>query len=565
MNLSNNAVQVLQRRYLAKDKEGKLIESPEQMFTRVARTVAGAEKDANAAEYEDRFYKIMTNLEFLPNSPTLINAGRELGQLSACFVLPIEDSMESIFTTLRDAAVIQKSGGGTGFSFSNLRPVGDLVKTTHRCAGGPVAFIRIFDRALDVISQGGVRHGANMAIMRVDHPDIIDFIKCKEKEGEIPNFNHSVAITDDFMSALKNNTMFQLVNPRSGNVDATVHAKYIMDTIVEMAWKNGEPGIVFIDEMNRRHKVPNAGIIEATNPCGEQPLLAYESCNLGSLNLGRFVKTEKIDWDRLEYVVKTAVRFLDNVIDMNRYPISRIETKTKQTRKIGLGVMGFADMLIKLGINYDTDEAIKYAHDVMGFIRKAAVTASMELALTRGVFPSYRGSIWQVERGIRVRNAALTTIAPTGTLSIIANCSSGIEPYYSKSTKKHILNTILEEEIEFAKNDAFITAHDVDPNWHIQIQAAFQKHSCSAVSKTINFPNTATKDDIKRAYLMAYRLKCKGITVYRDGSRDVQVLTSDKAKVKTAELCPSCQSAVIKQDGCTKCSAECGWSACAVS
>ena len=570
MNLSSNALKVLEKRYLARSADGRSIESPEGMFARVARTVAGAEKDESISEYEDKYYRIMTNLEFLPNSPTLINAGRELGQLSACFVLPIDDNMESIFTTLRDAALIQKSGGGCGFSFSNLRPVGDTVKSTHKCAGGPVAFIRIFDRALDVIRQGGVRHGANMGILRCDHPDIIEFIQCKAKEGEIPNFNISVGITDEFMSAIKSDRIFQLINPRSGAVSKEIRAMDLFDAIVHYAWLNGEPGLLFLDEINRCNPVPHMGMIDATNPCGEQPLLGYESCNLGSINLGRFIKKETIDWERLRYIIHLAVRFLDNVIDMNRYPISKIETITKSTRKIGLGVMGFADMLIKMNINYDTDEAIKTANSVMRFIHTEAIKKSEELAITRGVFPAYRGSIWHTERGKRVRNAALTTIAPTGTLSILANCSSGIEPYYSKSTKKHILNSILEEEAEFAKSDSFITAHEISPEWHIRVQAAFQSHVDSAVSKTINFPNEATEEDVKHAYLLAYKLKCKGITVYRDQSREKQVLNvtaNEKGElIKTITECPECGKDTIREDGCVKCSnSDCAWSACAVA
>ena len=559
MQLSNNAVKVLKKRYLAKNTRSEIIETPEGMFQRVARTVAGAERDESMTEYEEKFYKIMTNLEFLPNSPTLINAGRELGQLSACFVLPLDDSMESIFTTLRDSALIQKSGGGTGFAFSNLRPRYDLVKTTHNCAGGPVAFINIFDRALDVISQGGVRHGANMAVLRVDHPDILDFIVCKSQKGILPNFNISVGVTDEFITAVKNGRNYELINPRDGKIVKTLKAKDVFDMIVENAWKNGEPGILFLDEINRHNMVPHAGLIEATNPCGEQPLLGYESCNLGSINLGRLVRVKEVDWDRLEYIVKLAVRFLDNVIDMNRYPITQIETKTKATRKIGLGVMGFADMLIKMNIDYDTDEAIIMANTVMKFIRDKAIQASAELADTRGVFPSYRGSVWHTDLNIRVRNAGLTTVAPTGTLSIIANCSSGIEPYFSKTTKKHVLNTILEQEIEFAKEDCFMTAHDIDPSWHVKIQAAFQKHVCSAVSKTINFPHTATKEDVKYAYLMAYKLKCKGITIYRDKSREEQVLTDG------TQACPECGADVVNEEGCMTCSAQCGWSACRVA
>lgn len=565
MQLSANAIKVLERRYLNKDKTGKITETPEQLFLRVARTVAGAERDESMSEYEDKFYKIMTNLEFLPNSPTLINAGRELGQLSACFVLPLEDSMESIFTTLRDAALIQKSGGGCGFSFSNIRPAGDTVKSTMKCAGGPVAFIEIFDRALDVIRQGGVRHGANIAILRCDHPDIMNFIRLKEQEGVVPNFNISVGITDDFMSAVKNNRKHQLINPRTGAVVEEISAIELFDMIVDHAWHNGEPGVLFLDEINRCNVTPHIGVIEATNPCGEQPLLGYESCNLGSLNLGRFVKNDKVDYERLEYVIRLAVRFLDNVIDMNKYPISQIETKTKSTRKIGLGVMGFADLLIKMKIKYDTEEAVQLAHKVMKFISDKAIEMSIELAHSRGVFPAFRGSVWHSERGIRLRNAALTTIAPTGTLSIIANCSAGVEPYYSKSTKKHILNTILEEELEFAKDDCFITAHDISPEWHIKIQSAFQSHIDNAVSKTINFSNLATKSDIKKAYMLAHKLRCKGITVYRDGSRHVQVLTGEHKREAVVDKCPQCNSEIEVKEGCMTCSnKECGWSACKV-
>ena len=569
MQLSGNAIQVLKKRYLSKNKEGKIIETPEEMFTRVARTIAGAERDESMAEYEEKFYKIMTNLEFLPNSPTLINAGRELGQLSACFVLPIEDSMDSIFTTLRDAALIQKSGGGCGFSFSNMRPANDLVKSTNKCAGGPVAFILIFDKALDVIRQGGVRHGANMAVLRVDHPDIIEFINCKQDEGAIPNFNISVGITDEFMSAVKADRTYQLINPRSGAVARELPANEIFSMIIDHAWENGEPGVLFLDEMNRHNPTPHMGMIEATNPCGEQPLLGYESCNLGSINLARMIKSDKIDWDRLEYITQTATRFLDNVIDMNRYPIGTIETKTKLTRKIGLGVMGFADMLIKLDIEYDTDEAIKHAREVMRFIHTKAIKTSVELAKTRGVFPAYRGSIWQTDRGIRLRNSALTTIAPTGTLSILANCSSGIEPYYSKSIKKHILNTILEQEVEYAKADSFLTAHEIAPEWHVKIQSAFQPYIDSAVSKTINFPNEATKEDIKHVYLLAYKMKCKGITVYRDQSRVEQVLESDtgaEPEIPCSTTCPDCGSSLIKDSGCMKCTnPECAWAACKIA
>lgn len=786
--LSDNAKMVLEKRYLIKDKAGKVIETPEQMFSRVARTIAGAEVHDMPDIWEERYFKIMSNLEFLPNSPTLINAGRQLGQLSACFVLPLEDSMDSIFTTLRDAVLIQKSGGGTGFSFSELRPKGTTVKSTQKCAGGPVAFMRVFDSAMAVIAQGGVRHGANIGILRVDHPDIEEFITCKQVEGDISNFNISVGITEDFMRAVEEDTKHTLINPTNGMIVSTIDARDLLDKIVNAAWSNGEPGLLFLDEINRHNMTPHLGEIAASNPCvtgdtpisttmgeipiselsgmgwydvytcgddgkltikparffmtannkkilrikttrgdirctpdhkiltpdgyvmakdlklrqrivglnrkkhnerylsvalagskgykgesrlimeyyhgdlhgmdvhhingnfydnrvcnlevlshgvhsrltnvgnanygnrcgvngrfvkkltplkkkskmpkqgkrginwyvigieeagseavydgqvmdthnyiannivvhncGEQPLLPYESCNLGSLNLGRFVKAGKIDWNRLTYVVTTAVRFLDNVIDMNKYPITQVETRTKSTRKIGLGIMGFADMLIRLNIRYDSEAAVALAATTMRYIREAAIAASIDLAEIRGVFPAYRGSTWH-KAGIRIRNAGLTTVAPTGTLSIIGNCSSGIEPYFSKSTKRHILNTILDEEVEFAKEDCFITAHNVSPEWHIKIQAAFQKYSDSAVSKTINFSKLATKADVYNAYMLAHRLRCKGITVYRDGSRDTQVLTH-------SDTCPECGAELINEGGCQTCSAKCGWSACKV-
>ena len=565
MQLSQSAQKVLEKRYLTKNKEGKIIETPEQMFQRVARTVSGAERDTSSLEYEEKFYKIMTNLEFLPNSPTLINAGRELGMLSACFVLPIEDNMYSIFTTLRDAIMVQKCGGGTGFNFSNIRPKGDMVKSTQKCAGVPVSFVYIFDKAMEPISQGGVRRGANIAILNVDHPDIFEFIHCKEKEGTLQNFNISVGISDDFMTAIKNNRDFDLINPKSGEITKTIKSTELFNNIIQYAWENGEPGVIFLDEINRHNVVPYKGNIEACNPCAEEPLLAYESCNLGSLNLSRFVRAKQIDWDRLQYVTKLAVRFLDDVIDMNKYPISQIETHTKMTRKIGLGVMGFADLLIKLNIKYDTEEAIQKAHEVMKFIYKHAKDMSVELAEIRGVFPAYRGSTWCTEHGIRLRNACLTAVAPTGTLSIIGNCSSGIEPYYSKSIKKHVLETILEEEVEFAKEESFITSHEISPEWHVRMQATFQSHIDGAVSKTINFPENATLEDVKHAYMLAFKLKCKGLTIYRDLSRKMQVLYNKENEPKT-ELgtCPSCKAPIITEEGCKICSAKCGWSVCTV-
>jgi len=579
--LTENARHVLERRYLKKDKQGQVIETPEEMFRRVAQTIASAEliydPKADIKTREEEFYRLMTNLEFLPNSPTLMNAGRELGQLSACFVLPVEDSMESIFDAVKNTALIHKSGGGTGFSFSRLRPEGDRVGSTGGVASGPVSFMRAFDTATDVIKQGGMRRGANMAILNVDHPDIMKFIIAKEDSTSFTNFNLSVAITNIFMEAVKAGSDYNLINPHTKEVADKLNAKEVFDKIVAMAWKTGDPGIVFIDRINQDNPTPQLGKIESTNPCGEQPLLPYESCNLGSINLTRMLQTTngtvEIDYVKLAETIKVVVRFLDNVIDVNEFPLPEIAEMTRKSRKIGLGIMGFADMLIQLGIPYNSEEALQIASDIMHFINEEASKASVELAKERGVFPAFSGSIYDAPDAPRPRNASCTTIAPTGTLSIIAGCSSGIEPLFALSYTRNILdgaqlvevNPYFEEaaksegfyseelmqqlasgtklhDVEAIPDDikrVFVTAHEISPEWHVRMQAAFQKSTHNAVSKTVNFPQEATREDIANVYKMAYEEGLKGITIYRDRSRDAQVLTTGTVeKAEGAGLTP---------------------------
>ncbi len=566
IELTENALVVLQKRYLTKDNLGQTIETPEDMFHRVAKHIASAEllydPQADVDFWQNEFYRIMASLEFLPNSPTLMNAGRELGQLSACFVIPIDDSMESIFDAVKYTALIHKSGGGTGFSFSRIRPAKDRVGSTGGIASGPISFMRAFDTATDVIKQGGMRRGANMAILNIDHPDILDFITAKEDSKALTNFNLSVAVTTKFMHAVENNKDYNLVNPQTKEITGTLNAKDVFDRIINNAWRTGEPGIIFIDNINKHNPTPNLGKIESTNPCGEQPLLPFESCNLASINLSKMLKYKdsqpQIDYDKLAETVRLGIRFLDNVIDVNQFPLPQIDKMTRNARKVGLGVMGFADLLILLGIPYDSDKALDTAENIMRFISEEANMESARLGQTRGLFPAFKGSIYDSADGLRPRNASRTTIAPTGTLSIIAGCSSGIEPLFALSYVRNILDgeELIEVNPYFEKiakdggfyspelikqladgkslrdienipdrvKNIFSTSHDIAPEWHVKMQAAFQKYTDSAVSKTVNLPNEATPEDVATIYRLAYKLGLKGLTIYRDRSRDSQVL-----------------------------------------
>jgi ribonucleoside-diphosphate reductase alpha chain len=554
MELTENALKILKARYLLKDEKGNVIETPEDMFRRVAHNIANVEElyDKEVDYWEESFFNLMASLKFLPNSPALMNAGKSGGQLAACFVLPLEDSMKSIFDTLKNAALILQSGGGTGFSFSRLRPRSDIVRSTGGIASGPVSFMRIYNTATEVIKQGGARRGANMGILRIDHPDILEFIRVKRNEGELTNFNISVAVTDAFMEALKRDGEYELVNPRSNEVVRRLRAKAVFDEIVESAWETGDPGLIFIDRINRANPTPQIGQIESTNPCGEQPLLPYEACVLGSMNLSKYVKGKAVDYDSLGSDIRTAVRFLDNSIDVNTYPLPEIEWMHKGNRKIGLGVMGWADMLILLGIPYNHKKAFETARSVMRFIRDGSREASAELAEKRGVFPNFRGSIYDTPDMPRVRNATTTTIAPTGTLSIIADCSSGIEPLFAIAYKRLVLDTELYEInkyfVEIAKKRGFHTeeimdkilrtgnlrgiknmppdvrrlfktALEIPPEDHIEMQAAFQEYTDNAVSKTVNLPNRARRENVASAFLLAYEKGVKGITIFRYGAK----------------------------------------------
>ena len=579
MELSKNALTVLERRYLMKNGEGVVIETVEELFRRVAGAIAASDRwydeNSDCEALADSFYRMMTNLEFLPNSPTLMNAGRPLGQLSACFVLPVEDTMEGIFETIKQAALIHKSGGGTGFSFSRLRPCGSAVNSTGGVASGPISFMKVFNMATEAVKQGGTRRGANMGILRVDHPDIMEFIHCKTNNKEITNFNISVGLTEKFMNAVEAGKDYELVDPHGGRVTGTLNAREVFECIVDAAWHNGEPGIIFLDRLNRDNVVPKAGEIESTNPCGEQPLLPYESCNLGSINLTKMLREENgvysFDWDKLKATAKKAVHFLDNVIDANKYPLKEIDFMTKQTRKVGLGVMGWADALLRLKIPYNSEQAVRLAETVMRAVTEAGREESRELAKARGTFPLFQEST--LDQELPQRNATVTTIAPTGTLSLLASCSSGVEPIFGYVYIRNIMdgtemievNPILREVLEerglysdelmkkIAKQGSlegieeipeeirrvFVSAHEVSPEFHIRMQAAFQRHTDNAVSKTVNFCNSATREEVAEVYKLAFRLGCKGVTIYRDGSRSEQVLNIGKVKKDGQEESPA--------------------------
>ena len=569
MKLNDVAKEVLKDRYVLKDKEGNPIEDIENIFPRVAHAVAIGDTafndKADIKKIEKKFLKMMENLDFLPNSPCLMNAGTKIGQLSACFVLPVEDSMEEIFQSVKDAALIHKSGGGTGFNFSKLRQQGAKVASTGGESSGPISFMEVFNAATGAVAQGGKRRGANMGMLRVDHPDILDFIECKGDKTKFTNFNISIALTEEFMEAVEKDGEYSLIEPHTNEVVGSLNAKEVFNKIVDFAWKNGEPGIMFLDRVNRDNPVPSQGLIESTNPCGEQPLLGYESCTLGSINLANFVTKnalgmKDVDWDRLREVTETAIHFLDNVVEVNNFPLEKIKEMTQSTRKVGLGIMGFADMLNKMGIRYGSESSFNLAENVMRFIQESAKEASSKLAETRGNFPLYDESIYKGDRPMR--NATVTTIAPTGTISMIADCSSGMEPIFGYVYIKYVLdgkeliiaNKVLEEtlkerglyseelmkkiaekgslqeidEIPEDIKEVFVTAMDITPAEHIRMQAAFQKHIDNAVSKTVNFANEATREDVAEAYMLAYKLGCKGTTIYRDGSRDEQVLNIGK-------------------------------------
>jgi len=589
LDLSPNAVTVLERRYLIKDDQGRPVERPEDLFWRVARTVAEPDRAYCASDkavegLADTFFELMATRVWMPNSPTLMNAGRPLGQLSACFVLPVDDALSNgqsgIYDTLRAMALVHQSGGGTGFSFSRLRPKNDVVRSTMGVASGPVSFMKLYDASTDVVKQGGTRRGANMGILRVDHPDILEFIGCKDDLTQVTNFNISVAVTDAFMKAVEDGASYDLVHPRTGAVVGQLDARTVFRKIVHGAWKTGEPGVYFIDRANYYNPVPRLGSYEATNPCGEQPLLPYDVCNLGSINLGLFVKDGGVDWDRLRTAVHLCTHFLDNVIDANKYPLAEIDSLAKRIRRIGLGVMGWADLLVRLGIPYNSDDGVALGRKIMDFVDEEAKAASEKLAEQRGVFAEWEQSIWgpdatcargpkgeRVRPMRRMRNCNLTTVAPTGTISIIAGCSSGIEPLFAVAFMRNqagvLMPDVNEDFVAIAKQEGwysdglmqqiaetghihfdavpakwqrvFVTAHDVTPEWHIQMQAAFQEFTDSAISKTCNFANDATEDYVEKIYRYAYKLGCKGVTVYRDGAREMQVLSTGSTAKKVQE------------------------------
>jgi ribonucleoside-diphosphate reductase alpha chain len=565
--LTVNAIEVLKARYLLRDEKENIIETPALLFERVAKAISKVDESygGNAAEGERIFYSMLSKLEFIPNTPTLFNAGTPIGQLSACFVLPVEDSLEGIFEAVKNMALIEQTGGGVGFDFSRLRPKGDIVGSTKGVASGPVSFMRVFDTATEVIKAGGKRRGAMMAILRVDHPDILEFITAKQNPQSLSNFNVSVAVTDDFLAALEGDREYWLLNPRNKEKVKALKAKEVWGAITQAAWATGDPGVVFIDEINRHNPTPQVGRIESTNPCGEQPLLPYESCNLGSINLSKMVEGRQIDWEKLRVTTRNAVHFLDNVVDANVYPLKEITEITRANRKIGLGVMGFADMLIMLKVPYNSEKALQIGEQTMEFIENEAHNKCAEIAAERGSFQNFNGSIWK-NRYKTFRNATVTTVAPTGTISIIAGCSSGIEPLFAVSFMRNVLNgsrlfetnalfeetakergfysgKLLEEvartgsvqNIDSVPDDVkelFVTALDIDPVWHVKMQAVFQKSTDNAVSKTVNLPNKSKVEDVRQIYELAWKLKCKGVTVFRYGSKPEQVLYIGEIKTK---------------------------------
>jgi ribonucleoside-diphosphate reductase alpha chain len=606
VRLSPNAITVLEKRYLIKDETGTPVESPRDLFRRVARTVAQADvrygaSEARVGELTNDFFGLMANRLFVPNSPTLMNAGRPLGQLSACFVLPVDDALSNgksgIYDTLRAMALVHQSGGGTGFSFSRLRPKNDIVRSTMGVASGPVSFMTLFDASTDVVKQGGTRRGANMGILRVDHPDIIEFITCKDDTSKVTNFNISVAVTDAFMAAVEADGLYDLIHPKTGQVTGQLRAREVWELIIHGAWKTGEPGVFFVDKANYYNPVPHLGEYEATNPCGEQPLLPYDVCNLGSVNLGAFVKEggkslpraergdqngveAQIDWDHLRQVVHLSTHFLENVIDANQYPLSEITELAQRIRRIGLGVMGLADVFVKLGVPYDSEEGVTLGRKLQRFVDEEAKNESERLASERGVFPEWERSIWgpdetaarnasgeRIRPMRRLRNCNVTTVAPTGTISIIAGCSSGIEPLFAVAFMRNqagvLMPDVNEDFVAIAKGEGwysdelmrkiaetghtdfpevpaqwqrvFVTANAIKPEWHIRMQAAFQEYNDSAISKTCNFAHDATEEYVEEIYRLAYRLNCKGVTVYRDGSREMQVLSAGSTAKKVTE------------------------------
>jgi ribonucleoside-diphosphate reductase alpha chain len=602
VRLSPNAITVLEKRYLVKDERGQPVETPQDLFWRVARTIAEADRRYGVSsvgldEVAHAFYGMMAERYFMPNSPTLMNAGRPLGQLSACFVLPVDDALSNgksgIYDTLRAMALVHQSGGGTGFSFSRLRPKNDIVRSTMGVASGPVSFMSLFDASTDVVKQGGTRRGANMGILRVDHPDILEFIACKDDTTKITNFNISVAVTDAFMAAVEADGMYDLLHPKTGAVAGPLRARDVWDKIINGAWKTGEPGVFFIDRANEYNPVPRLGSYEATNPCGEQPLLPYDVCNLGSINLGAFVKDGEIDWDHLRQIVHLSTHFLENVIDANQYPLSDITGLAQRIRRIGLGVMGLADLFVKLGVPYDSDEAVALGGRIQQFVDEESKVESERLAGVRGVFPEWERSIWgpdatcaraangeRVRPMRRLRNCNVTTVAPTGTISIIAGCSSGIEPLFAVAFMRNqagvLMPDVNDDFVEIAKREGwyseslvrkvaesghinfpevperwqrvFVTANGIKPEAHVRMQAAFQEFCDSAISKTVNFANDASKDHVEEIYRLAYQLGCKGVTVYRDGSRDMQVLSTGATAKKVQEQATSSGAAEARED-----------------